>query len=94
MISFDDYTNENRAEHNLKRSYIPDYPYRVLKIGGSGFGKANALLNLMKNQPDIDKIYLYEKDPYEEKYQYLVSKREKPGLKLDLKAFIEYSSDM
>ena len=31
------------------------------------FWKTNALLNLIKDQPDIDKIYLYAKDPYEKK---------------------------
>ena len=42
----------------------------------SGSGKTNALLNLIVNQPDIDKIYLYVKDPYEAKYQYLINKWE------------------
>ena len=58
--------------------------------------KTNALLNLRNNQPDIDKIYLYAKDPYEEKYQYLINKREKVGLDhfKDPKAFIEYSNDI
>ena len=53
-------------------------------------------MNLINNQPDIDKIYLYEKDPYEAKYQYLINKREKVGLDHfdDRKAFIEYSNDM
>ena len=62
----------------------------------SGSGKANALLNLINNQPDIDKIYLYAKDPYEAKYQYLISKREKVGLDhfKDPEAFIEYANDM
>ena len=55
MINFDDYTNE----YNLKWLYISNYPYRILTIGGSGLGKTNALLNLIKNEPDIDKIYLY-----------------------------------
>ena len=96
MINFDDYTNENKKNHNLKRPYIPDHPYRILIIGGSGSGKTNALLNLINSQPDIDKIYLYAKDPYEAKYQYLIKKREKVGLKHfdDQKAFIEYSNDM
>ena len=95
MINFDDYTNENIIEHNLKRPYIPDHPYRILVIGGSGSGKTNALLNLINNQPDIDKIYLYAKDPYEKKYQYLINKLEKVGLyhSNDPKAFIEYSND-
>ena len=58
MINFDDYTNENKTEHNLKWQYIPDHPYRILIIGGSGSGKTNAFLNLINNQSDIDKIYL------------------------------------
>ena len=96
MINFDDYTNENIIEHNLKWPYIPDNPYRILIIGGSGSGKTNALLNLINNQPDIDEIYLYAKDPYEKKYQYLINKREKVGLNHfnDPKAFMEYSNDM
>ena len=96
MINFDDYTNENIIEHNSKWPYITDHPYRILTISGSGSGKANALLNLINNQPDIDNIYLYAKNPYEAKYQYLINKREKVGLDHfdDPKAFIEYSNDM
>ena len=54
------------------------------------------LLNLIENQPDIDKIYLYVKDPYESKYQYLINKRQGVGINHfnDPKAFIEYSNDM
>ena len=68
----------------------------MLIIGGSGSGKTNALLNLINNQPDIDKIYLYAKNPYEKKYQYLINKREKVGLNHfdDPKSFMEYSNDM
>ena len=58
MINFDDYTNENKTEHKSKWPYIPDHPYRILIVGGSGSGKTNALLNLINNQPDIDK-YIY-----------------------------------
>ena len=96
MINFDDYVNENKTEHNKNWPYIPDHPYRILIIGGSGSGKANVLLNLIENQPDIDKIYLYAKDPYEAKYQYLINKREGVGINHfnDPKAFIEYSNDM
>ena len=96
MINFDKYTNENKKEHNLNWPYIPDHPYRILIIEGSGTGKTNALLNLINNQKDIDKIYLYAKDAYEDKYQYLINKRESVGLKHfnDPKAFIEYSNDM
>ena len=50
-------------------SYIPDQPYRILIIGGSGSAKTNVLLNLINNQPDIDQMYLYAKDTYEAKYQ-------------------------
>ena len=72
------------------------HPYRMLIIGGSRSGKINALLNLINNQSDIDKIYLYAKDPYEAKYQFLINKREGTGLKHfnDSKAFTEYSNDM
>ena len=96
MINFDNYSNENKREHNLKGPYIPDHPYRILIIGGSGSGKTNALLNLINDQPDTDKIYLYAKDPYEAKYQYLINKREKVGLDHfdDIKAFMKYSNDM
>ena len=96
MINFDDYTNENIIEHNSKWPYIPDHPYIILIIGSSGSGKTNALLNLINNQPDIDKIHLYAKDPYEKKYQYLINIREEVGLDHfnDPKTFIEYSNDM
>ena len=96
MINFDNYTNENKIEHNRKWPYIPDHPYKILLVGGSGSLKTNALLNLLNNQSDIDKIYLYAIDPYERKYQYLINKREKVGLDhfKDPKAFMEYSNYM
>ena len=76
MINLDSITNENNKEHNEKWPYIPDHPYRILIIGGSGSGKTNALLNLIKEQDDIDKIYLYAKDLSEPKYEFLIKKRE------------------
>ena len=96
MINFDNYTNENKTKHNKNWPYIPDHPYRILIIGGSGSGKANLLLNLIENQPDIDKMYLYTKDPYESKYQHLINKRKNVGINHfnDPKTFIEYSNDM
>ena len=96
MINFDNYANGNKTEHNLKWPYISHHPYKILIIGGSGSGKTNALLNLINNQADIDKIYLYVKDPYKAKYQFLINKRESTGLKdfNDSKAFIEYSNDI
>ena len=95
MINFDDIVNGSKTVHNKNWPYIPDHPYRILIIGGSGSGKTNALLNLIENQPDIDKIYLYAKDPYEAKYQYLINKRESVGINhfKDHKAFIEYSDE-
>ena len=62
MFNLDDITNENSKEHNEKWPYIPDHLYKILIIGGSGSGKTNALLNLIKQKDDIDKIYLYVKD--------------------------------
>ena len=96
MINFGEYVNENKTVHNKNWPYIPDHPYIILIIGGSGSGKTNALLNLIENQPDIDKIYLYAKDPYEAKYQYLINKGERVDINHfnDPKAFIEYSNDM
>ena len=64
-----------KIKENIKWPYIPDHAYRILNIGGSRSGKTNALLNLINNQPHIDKIYLYAKDPHEAKYQHLINKR-------------------
>ena len=73
-----------------------DWPFRMLIIGPSGSGKTNTLLHLIDKFHPIDKIYLYAKDTDEEKYQYLINKREQAGIKNlnDPHAFIEYSSDM
>ena len=58
--------------------------------------KTNLLFNLIIQQSDIDKIYLYAKDPYEAKYQFLINKWKSTGLKHlnNSKAFIEYSNDI
>ena len=58
MINFDEYTNENKTEHNSKWPYIPDHPYIILIVGSSGSGKTKVLFNLINNQPDIEKIYM------------------------------------
>ena len=91
-----DITNENNKECDKKWPYIPDHPYRILIIGGSGSGKTNALLNLINEQGDIDKIYLYAKDLSEPKYEFLIKKREDVGIKYcnDPNAFIECSNRM
>ena len=54
------------------------------------------IFNVISQQPDIDKTYLYDKDCYEAKYQFLIHKRESTGLKHFnySKVFIEYSVDM
>ena len=69
MFNFDQITKEDIKEHNLNWPEIPDHLYVILTVGGSGSGKTNALINLINHEPDIDKIYLYAKDPYEAKYQ-------------------------
>ena len=73
MINLDSITSENNREHHEKWPYISDHPCRILIIGGSGPGKTNALLNLINEQNDIDKIYLYAKDLSEPKYEYLIN---------------------
>ena len=75
MINLDSIINENNKKHNEKWPYIPDYPYRILIIGGFGSGKTNILLNLINEQNDIDKSYLYARDLNEPKYKILIKKR-------------------
>ena len=92
MLNLDDIVSNKKkssSEHN-------DWPFRMLIIGPSGSGKTNTLLNLIDKFHPIDKIYLYAKDTDEKKYQYLINKREKAGIKNlnDHHAFIEYSNDM
>ena len=96
MINLDSITNENNKEHNEKWPYIPDHPYRILIIGGSGSRKTNILLDLIKEQDDIDEIYLYAKDLSESKYKFLIKKREDVGTNHfnDPNAFIECSNTM
>ena len=75
MINLDSITTENNKEHNEKWPYIPDHPYRIIIIGGSGSGKRNTLLNLIKEQDNcdvIDKVYLYARDLNKSKYQFLI----------------------
>ena len=72
MINLDRITNENNKETNEKWPYIPDHPYRILIICGSGSRKTNALINLINEQNDIDKIYLYARELSKPKYKYLI----------------------
>ena len=90
--------NLNNIVSNKKKSSSEndDWPFRMLIIGPSGSGKTKILLHLIDKLHPIDKIYLYAKDTDEDKYQYLINKREQAGIKNlnDPHAFIEYSSDM
>ena len=84
------YDGSVEINHNPNWAYIPDHPYRILIIGGSGY----MLLNLIKpQQSDINKIYLYVKDPFKSKYQLLINRRKKVGIKEleNQKAFTDYS---
>ena len=92
MLNLDDIVSNKKkssSEHN-------DWSFRILIIGASGSGKTNTLLHLIDKFHPIDKIYLYAKDTDEDKYQYLINKRQQAGIKNlnDHHAFIEYSSDM
>ena len=95
MFNFDYITKEGIKEHNPNWPEIPDNPYRILIFEGSESRKTNALFNLINHEQDINKIYLYAKNPYEAKYQLLINKREGTGRKYlnDSKAFIKYSND-
>ena len=76
--------------------FIPDHSYRTLIIGGSGSGKTNALISLVNEQDDIDKIYLYARDLSEPKYESLIKKHENVEIKHlnNPNAFIECSNTM
>ena len=96
MINLDNIVNNNNEGRNEKCPYIPDHPYRILITDGSWSGKTNTLLNLINEQSDIDKIYLYAKDLGESKYGHLINNRETARIKdlNDLKAFIDCSNTM
>ena len=96
MINLNSITNESNKEHNEKWSFIPDHLYRILINGISGSAKTNAFLNLIRQQDDIKKVYLYAKDLMEPKYEFLIKKREDVGTKhfSDPNAFIECSNTM
>ena len=96
LINFDSITNKSNKKRYESWPYISDHPYRILIIGGSGSGKANTLLNLVNEQHDIDKIYLYARDLNEPKYEFLIKKHKDAGIKHlnDPNAFIECSNLM
>ena len=96
MINLDSITNENNKKNNEKWPYIPDHLCRIIIIGGSRSGKTNALISLINEQNDIEKIYLYARDLSESKYEYLIKKREDVAIKHlnNPNAFIECSNTM
>ena len=96
MINVDSITNEKNKEHNEKWPFILDHPYKISIIGGSVSEETNALLDLISQQDDIDKMYLYAKDLSEPKDELLIKKRENAGIKhfKDPNAFIECSNTM
>ena len=80
---------------NTNWSQIPDHPYKNI-IGGTESVKTNALVNMKSHWPDINKIYLYDKDPYETKYQLSIKKRKCLALKYcnNCRSFIKNWYDM
>ena len=54
MIDYDYITKENIKEYNQSWPQIFDHPYGILIIGGSGSGRTNTLLNLIRKQNDDD----------------------------------------
>ena len=83
--------NKIITERNINGPQIHNHPCRIL-IEGSGSSKINSLFNLINQRADIGKTYLYAKDPYEAKYQFLINKQKSTELKhLNYsKAFIEF----
>ena len=84
------------TKNTIKKPFIPNHPYRILIIGGFGSGKTNALLNLIKEQCDIDKKVLYAKDLSKAEWEFLIKKHEDAGIKHlnDSNAFIECLNTM
>ena len=70
--------------------HIFDHPFRILIIFGSGTGKTNVVLSLVKRQPPyIDKICFFDKDPFKLKYQLekvRLKKKRKVGIKYEKKS--------
>ena len=96
MIILDSIANENNKKNNEKWPYIPDHPYIILIIGCSGSGKTNTLFNLIKQQDEIDKAYLYAKDVSKPQYEFLIKKCKDVGIKHlnNPNSFIECSNTM
>ena len=61
MINLDNIVNNNNEMHNKKWPYIPDHPYRISIIGGSGSGKTNRLIHLEMNKKILTKFTCMQK---------------------------------
>ena len=96
MINLDSVTNENNKKHYEKWQYTLDHPYRILITGGFGSRKTNTLLNLINEQKDIDKIYLYVRDFNKPNCKILIKKCKDAGIKHlnDPNTFIDCSNTM
>ena len=96
MINLDSNTNERNKKHNENWPFIPDHLYIIIIIGGSGSGKRNTFPNLVNEQHDIDKIYLYARDLSKPKNKYLIMRGENVRVKHwnNPNAFIECSNMM
>ena len=92
MINLDNITNENNKKYKEKCPDIPDHPYRILIISGSGSGKTNTLLNLINEQNDIDKMCLHARDLTETNIKF--SLKNVKMQEYDPNAFIECSNTM
>ena len=87
MFCYDDFSISNISKHNPNWPQALDHPYIILLVRGSGSGKTNILLNLIKRQDDDDysiiyKIYLYVKHPNQARYQYFIKNYEKMVFKV------------
>ena len=70
MINFDDVARGNIIEENVNQPQIPNHPYRIQIIGGSGSTETNTLITFIKHQPGFEKRYLYAQDVLEGKYHF------------------------
>ena len=98
FLKYEEVGGQFDPTHPPTQEKIPSKTPALLELimGDSGPGKTNSLFNLINEEPDIDKIYLYVRDAYEAKYQFLLDKRKSTGLKHfnNSKAFTEYSNDV
>ena len=96
MINSDNVTKENIKEWNLNWPWMSDHLNGILIIWRHRIWKNNFLFNLINHKPAIEKFYLYAKDSFEAKYQSLINRRERTGLKHFnvSKIFFWYSNSM